>query len=207
MTATGTSRRDQIRRRHAAAEAEEHRRRRRRSALVTGIALAAVVGAGAAMMLSSRSTTTATVRQAPGFSLTSTAGERVSLTDYRGRDVLLYFNEGAGCGSCFQQMAAIEKERTAFESLGVTVLPIVMSTREQTTADMRRYGVRTPFLLDDGRVAGAYGVLGKGMHAGLPGHSFVLVDGSGRQRWMGEYPSMWRPPTELLQHLRDHMTR
>lgn len=206
MSTTSTSRRDEIRRRHAAAEADLRRRRARRSLLVSAVAVLAVVGVVAAMMLSSRPTTTSTERSAPGFSLTDTEGERVSLADFRGRDVVLYFNEGAGCGSCVQQMAAIEKERAAFEDLGVTVLPIVMNTREQITADMKRYGVTTPFLLDDGSVADAYGVLGKGMHAGLPGHSFVLVDGSGQQRWMGEYPSMWLPPAELLQHLRDHRT-
>ncbi len=59
--------------------------------------------------------------------------------------------------------------------------------------------VATPFLLDDGTVSSAYGTLGKGMHEGLPGHSFVLIDATGTQRWYGEYPSMWMDPlTQLL---------
>jgi len=28
------------------------------------------------------------------------------------------------------------------------------------------------------------------MYAGLPWHSFVLIDKTGKQRWYGEYPSM-----------------
>lgn len=72
-------------------------------------------------------------------------------------------------------------------------------------ADMRQYGATTPFLLDDGRVSRAYGALGKGMHAGLPGHSFVLGDAQGRQRWTGGDPSRWLAPDELLGHLSDHM--
>jgi hypothetical protein len=47
-------------------------------------------------------------------------------------------------------------------------------------------------------VSQKYGTLGKGMHAGLPGHSFVLIDGNGMQRWSGEYPSMWLDPNALL---------
>lgn len=175
--------------------------------MVVTAAVVLVIGAVvAAMMLSSRSSTSSTTRTAPGFTLTDTAGAQVSLAGFRGRNVLLFFSEGAGCGSCLQQMAAIEQDRGAFDRMGVTVLPIVMNSRAQIMADMRQYGVRTPFLLDDGRVSRAYGVLGQGMHEGLPGHSFVLIDPSGRQRWMGEYPSMWLAPDELLSHLRDHMT-
>jgi hypothetical protein len=47
-------------------------------------------------------------------------------------------------------------------------------------------------------VSAAYGVLGTGMHEGLPGHGFVLVDADGIQRWYGSYPSMWLDPTDLL---------
>lgn len=78
------------------------------------------------------------------------------------------------------------------------MLPIVMNTAEQINADRERLGVEAPFLLDDGRVSDAYGMLGTGMHAGLPGHGFVLVDEDGMQRWSGSYPSMWLAPRELL---------
>lgn len=203
---SAATRREAYRRAVADAAAVQQRRTRRRQLIVTAAVLGALGVIVTAMMLSSRSTSGSTNRTAPGFTLTDTAGEQVSLASFRGRNVLLFFSEGAGCGSCLQQMAAIEKDRGAFDQLGVTVLPIVMNSRAQITADMRQYGVTTPFLLDDGQVARAYGVLGKGMHAGLPGHSFVLVDPTGRQRWMGEYPSMWLAPTELLSRVRDHLS-
>ena len=65
--------------------------------------------------------------------------------------------------------------------------------------------MRTPFLLDDGTVSEAYDTLGKGMHAGLPGHSFVLIDTEGQQRWYGEYPSMWLDPDDLLTEVRSRL--
>lgn len=180
------------------AAAQRLARSRARSLALWAAVLVGVVAIVAVMLVTSRPRSTATSRPAPSFVLTSTSGQTVSLSAYRGQNVLLYFNEGAGCQACLVQMAQIEKEVARFDALDLTVLPIVMNTREQIMADMRMNGVRTPFLLDDGTVSKAYGTLGKGMHAGLPGHSFVLVDRQGRQRWYGEYPSMWLAPDQLL---------
>jgi peroxiredoxin len=103
------------------------------------------------------------------------------------------------------QMAEIEKQTAALKGLDVTVLPIVMNTREEITSDMQQNGVTTPFLLDDGTVSKEYGTLGKGMHEGLPGHSFILIDKAGAQRWYGEYPSMWLAPEQLMTELRTRL--
>ncbi|MCR6649303.1 MAG: peroxiredoxin family protein [Cellulomonas sp.] len=119
------------------------------------------------------------------------------MADFRGGPVVLYFNEGAGCDACLTQMGAIEKD-ARFAEAGITVLPIVMNTAEQINADRERLGVQAPFLIDDGTVSDAYGTLGTGMHEGLPGHGFVLVDADGNQVWQGDYPSMWLAPDDLL---------
>ena len=180
----------------ARAKAQRTRRRYRLAAWAgTLVLIAAVVTAA---LLTSRQATSTTQRQAPGFTLPTTAGSTVSLSDYRGRPVILYFNEGAGCGSCSLQLAGIEEQKEAFDKAGLTVLPIVMNTREQIQPDLDQYGVTTPVLLDDGTVSKAYGTLGKGMHAGLPGHSFVLINTKGKQIWYSDYPSMWLQPQELL---------
>lgn len=181
--------------------------RRRRLRIMIGMASAlALVAAVTAMMLTSRPESSDAIRTAPEFTLTDTGGSEHTLAQHRGENVLLYFSEGAGCQSCIVQMGEIEKQAAAFEKLDVTVLPIVMNTREQITADMTANGVTTPFLLDDGTVSEAYGTLGKGMHAGLPGHSFVLIDRQGRQRWYGEYPSMWLAPQDLLDEIRSNLS-
>ena len=203
---------------HKAAEQSRNERRqraeqaarasgRRRLRIMIGTASAlALVAAVTAMMLTSRPESSDAIRTAPEFTLTDTGGSEHTLAQHRGENVLLYFSEGAGCQSCIVQMGEIEKQAAAFEKLDVTVLPIVMNTREQITADMTASGVTTPFLLDDGTVSEAYGTLGKGMHAGLPGHSFVLVDSQGRQRWYGEYPSMWLAPQDLLDEIRSNLS-
>jgi peroxiredoxin len=180
--------------------------RRRNQLLVWGVALVVVSALVGVMMWSARATSDDTSHPAPEFALTDTSGATVRLADYRGRNVVLYFNEGAGCQSCLYQMADIERHAAQFTAANITVLPIVMNTAEQIKADMAANGVRTPFLIDTGgTVSKAYGTLGKGMHPGLPGHSFVLIDTDGIQRWYGEYPSMYLSPAELLNQIRTHL--
>jgi peroxiredoxin len=191
-----------VRARAAVAKANQ---RHRRSLLLWSIVFAAVAGLIGAMMWSARNTSDATSRPAPDFTLTDTSGISVHLADLRGKNVVLYFNEGAGCQSCLLQMADIERNAGAFAAANITVLPIVMNSAVQIKADMAANGVRTPFLLDDGTVSAAYGTLGKGMHAGLPGHSFVLIDAQGVQRWYGEYPSMYLSSADLLDQVRKHL--
>ena len=204
-TATRRTQNDRAQMLAAARKAQARRERRRRISVWTAV-VAVLGGIVTVMMLTSRSTSSAHTRLAPDFTLTNTAGQQVHLADYRGKsNVVLYFSEGAGCGSCLQQMAAIEKDRAAFDKAGVTVLPIVMNTRDQIMRDMNSYGVKTPFLLDDGKVSTAYKTIGRGMHAGLPGHSFVVIDKTGTQRWYGEYPSMYLPTQDLLKQIKEHL--
>jgi peroxiredoxin len=170
------------------------RRVRRWLAVIAGVVAVGLIAFG---LWSARPTGGETATTAPDFTLPTTDGGSVTLSDLRGGPVILYFNEGAGCGSCTVQMAEIEKN-PGFADAGITVLPIVMNTAEQILPDMETFGVTTPYLLDDGTVSAAYGVLGKGMHEGLPGHGFVLIDADGVQRWNGDYPSMWLDPDDLL---------
>lgn len=176
------------------------RRRRRRSWTAWGAGLLVVSVLVVAGLLTSRPTISTDVRAAPEFTLPASDGSTISLADYLGEPVILYFNEGAGCDSCLVQMAQIEQSAEFAES-GFTVLPIVMNTAEQINADRLRLGVQAPFLLDDGTVSAAYDTLDKGMHPGLPGHGFVLIDADGTQLWHGNYPSMWLSPADLLREV------
>lgn len=199
MTSTTLSAKDRVRQKHAEekarAQAAASKARRRR---ILGIcALLVMVAAAAYALATSGTASSEETRRAPDFTLPTTAGTTVTLSELRGEPVILYFNEGAGCASCTVQMAEIEKE-PGFAEAGITVLPIVMNTAEQISLDMHRYGATTPYLLDDGTVSEAYGTLGTGMHPGVPGHGFVLIDAEGNQVWQGDYPSMWLAPEDLL---------
>ena len=179
---------------------EQQAAQRKRTLILRIASLSAVlvlIGVVVAALLSARPETSSEAIDATPFTLPMSDGSTVSLSDYAGSPVILYFNEGAGCDSCLVQMAKIEQE-PGFAEAGIAVLPIVMNTAVQINADRERLGVEAPFALDDGTVSEAYGTLGTGMHEGLPGHGFILIDGDGVQRWYGNYPSMWLDPTELL---------
>ena len=181
-------------------EVRAKRRRRRLGLAAWGAGFLVVAVLVTAALLSSRPVVSAETRQAPGFTLPTSDGQTVSLSSFLGEPVILYFNEGAGCDACLQQMAEIEKE-PAFAEAGITVLPIVMNTAEQINAERERLGVESAFLLDDGTVSAEYGTLGTGMHEGLPGHGFILIDADGVQQWYGNYPSMWLAPRDLLEEV------
>lgn len=149
---------------------------------------------------SSGSGSIATGARAPAFSLPTTDGRTVSLASLEGSNVLLYFNEGVGCDSCFSQLAEIEKSQARLDELGVTLLPFMPNPAPEVRKELARFGLRTPALIDTSLdVARAYDTLGRGHHANLPGHSFILVDEAGTIRWRGDYPSMYVATAELLE--------
>lgn len=199
MTSGSTTRhRHQEMHERMAQDREQARRKHIASRVAWAVGIVVVAGIVTVGLLTSRPTQTVSSNAAPAFTLPDTSGGTVSLADYRGKNVILYFSEGAGCQACLVQMADIEKKKSEYDAANFVVLPIVMNTKEQITADMAANGVKTPFLLDDGVVSTEYKTIGKGMHAGLPGHSFVVIDAAGVQRWFGEYPGMWLNPDELL---------
>src|SRR5450830_1997054 len=191
---------DQIRK--TPADRASHRRRLVLGAWAAGLVM--IVALVVAGLLSARPTQSSDARLAPDFTLPTSDGRSVSLSSLRGSPVLLYFSEGAGCDACLIQMNQIERD-PAFSAAGITVLHIVMNTAAQITSDMTRLEVKTPFLLDDGTVSKAYNTLGKGMHEGLPGHGFVLIDAKGIQKWSADYPSIYVAPETLMNEITTHL--
>ena len=185
-------------------QTDADRRRRRLSLAAWGAGLLVIITLVTAGLLTSRPVESSDARQAPDFTLPTSQGGTLTLSALRGTPVILYFNEGAGCDSCLLQMAEIEKE-PGFAEAGIKVVPIVMNTAEQINLERERLGVNTPFLLDDGTVSAEYGTLGTGMHEGLPGHGFILIDADGVQQWYGNYPSMWLAPADLLEEALDRL--
>lgn len=190
---------------HVHARARAHERRRRRWIGWAATAAVAVIAVTFVVVGGRTRPRAVTATGATAFRLASTSGASVSLGDFAGRSVLLYFNEGVGCDACFYQAAKLEADGGLAKS-GVTLLPVVMNTAEQVKPELKRFGVRTPYLLDPaGTTSRAYDTLGTGHHADLPGHSFVLVGPDGDVRWRGDYPSMWVEPKELVDAIRPEL--
>jgi peroxiredoxin len=201
MATTTTGRRVSTKRARRADRRAAARRRtlRRRLLMAGGTALALAVAAVLAAR-ADKPTETNLGSPAPLFELASTDGTMTSLGDHRGHDVLLYFSEGVGCDACFYQQATIEAEQERFTDAGLTVVPVVVNPAADVRRELDRFGLSTPFLIDPDRsVSAAYDTIGRGHHADLPGHSFVLVDGDGTMRWRLDEPSMFVEPSRLVE--------
>lgn len=132
----------------------------------------------------------ATGAVAPDFSLPSTTGGTVRLTDLRGKNVLLYFQEGIGCEGCWTQLKDIESDIGGFQKLGIK--DIVTITTNPLDALKQKVGdeqIGLPVLSDESfAVSRAYNATRYGMMAGsADGHTFILVGPDGRIRWRADY--------------------
>jgi peroxiredoxin Q/BCP len=127
---------------------------------------------------------------APGFTLSSGTGNQVSLADFRGRNVLLYFQEGLSCQPCWDQIKDLENSQAALKAAGVDA--VVSITTDPAALIGRKAadeGLTTPVLSDpDLQVSRAYNANKYGMMGEMrDGHSFVLVGPNGIIRWRADY--------------------
>jgi peroxiredoxin Q/BCP len=99
---------------------------------------------------------------APTFSLSDQAGRTVSLQDFAGRKVLLYFYPQADTPGCTTQSCAVRDAREDLSSLGVDVLGISPDQPKEQADFDAKFSLGFPLLCDpDHAVAEAYGVWGE----------------------------------------------
>ena len=120
---------------------------------------------------------------APAFSLTDQAGRRVSLSDFAGRKVLVYFYPRASTPGCTTQACAL---RDVAGQVGDTAIVGISPDPPARQARFdQKYGLGFPLLADeDHAVAEAYGAWGERSmygkrYMGIIRSAF-LVDENGR---------------------------
>ncbi len=143
-------------------------------------------------------------KPAPDFAIASYDGKQVSLKDYRGKNVLLFFNEGLMCyPACWNQIAAFGKD-TSFQQKNTVVLTITVNTKDEwkeAIGKMPELAGNTVLLDTDRKLSTMYGVLSldSSMHRGeLPGHTYILIDAKGVVRYTRDDAEMAVRNTELL---------
>jgi len=97
-------------------------------------------------------------RRAPDFTLTSESGERVRLSQFRGRPVVLYFYPKDDTPGCTTQACGIRDAWAEFESRGAVVLGVSPDGPMQHAKFKEKYGLPFALLADvDHAVAELYG--------------------------------------------------
>ena len=100
-------------------------------------------------------------KQAPSFTLTTLDGKKVSLSDYKGRPVLVNF-WATWCGPCKIEMPWFEQFHKKYEGQGFEILGLaddVDAGKDAISKVVQKTGVTYPILLTDGKVQTAYGGL------------------------------------------------
>ncbi|MFM7489696.1 MAG: peroxiredoxin [Actinomycetota bacterium] len=119
--------------------------------------------------------------QAPDFTLPGTGGRSYSLSEYRGRPVVVVFYPGDDTPVCTKQLNSYNDELAQFENLDAVVLAISAQDVSSHEKFADKHGFRFPLLADvDKKVAGSYGVLGP---LGFMRRSVFVVDAGGTVRY------------------------
>lgn len=128
--------------------------------------------------------------QAPPIKLTATDGSTFDLAAWRGKTVLLYFQEGVGCQPCWTQLKEIQANFGDFQALGIDqIVTITGDPSDALKAKAALEGISSPVLADPGLAvsrtysANSYGMMG----AGADGHTFIVVGTDGVIRWRADY--------------------
>ncbi|MHC6222381.1 thioredoxin-dependent thiol peroxidase [Arthrobacter sp. MMS24-S77] len=123
--------------------------------------------------------------QAPDFALLNTEGQKVSLSDYRGRNVIVYFYPEAATPGCTTEACDFRDSLSSLQSSGYEVLGISPDAPEKIASFAGDYSLTFPLLSDeDHAVALAYGAWGEKLVNGevVDGlvRSTVVLDGEGK---------------------------
>ncbi len=132
----------------------------------------------------------------PDVALFDKDGKVYDLSAFKGKNVILFFNEGLMCyPACWNQIAAFGADSRFNNSDTAAVSVVVDSPQDWQRAVAKMPDLAKALTLFDtnANTSRRLGLLsaGSSMHAGqLPGHSYVLIDKTGTVREVFDDPGM-----------------
>jgi peroxiredoxin Q/BCP len=123
--------------------------------------------------------------RAPDFSLESDSGERVSLADFKGKTLVLYFYPKDSTPGCTREAQAFEAAKAKLAKLGASVVGVSKDSIKSHCSFKEKYALKFPLLSDpDLEAHNAYGAYGEKMMYGkkILGtiRSTFVIDGAGK---------------------------
>ncbi|MHC5211327.1 MAG: thioredoxin-dependent thiol peroxidase [Planctomycetota bacterium] len=144
-------------------------------------------------------------RKAPAFTLTDAAGEKVSLKDFAGRDLVVYFYPKDDTPGCTKEACGFRDLSRRFASRGVEVVGISPDGAASHEKFRKKYKLRFPLLSDpDKKVMAAYGAWGEKVLYGrkvtgvIRSTVWIGPDGKVRKHWK-RVPKAADHPAKVLE--------
>jgi len=100
--------------------------------------------------------------KAPDFKAATTAGQSISLNEFKGKSVVLYFYPRDDTPGCTKEACAFRDEFSAFKRKDTVVLGVSIDSSKSHAKFAEKY--KLPFALladEDKQIVGAYGVWGQ----------------------------------------------
>lgn len=137
----------------------------------------------------------------PAFTLPNATGKRVSLADYAGRPVLLWFFPRAYGGNCTKEACSFRDRASEFTDRNTVVLGITTSAAGDLKAWGDEVGLMSELLSDSGReVCTAYGALDSDLQE-RPSRISVLIGADGKVAKTYTVSDAAEHPAEALRDL------
>jgi peroxiredoxin Q/BCP len=133
----------------------------------------------------SRDTVATEGRQAPAFHLPRDGGERVSLADYLGSKLVIFFYPRANTPGCTREAIDFTRLKDEFAAIGTAVLGVSADSIKAQDSFRNKYQLSIPLVSDETHeMLQAYGAWGEKSMYGRSFHGVirttVLIDSNGR---------------------------
>jgi len=143
---------------------------------------------------------------APEFSGKTTDGKPVSLEDYRGRKLVMYFYPMDDTPGCTKQACSLRDHNAEIAAKGATILGVSTQGEESHRKFTEKFRLNFALLADtEGAVGRAYGTLdGSGLlsklksAAGMSDRVTFVIDGNGLIAHVIDRPDVARHAEEVL---------
>lgn len=118
---------------------------------------------------------------APAFTVKDTNGNTVSLSDFAGKPVVLYFYPKDDTPGCTKEACSFRDNYAQYLSKGITVLGVSLDDEASHQAFTNKFNLPFPLLADtDGAITKAYDVEGDMNGVRYAKRVTYVIDGSGK---------------------------
>ena len=143
---------------------------------------------------------------APDFSGLTTDGSPVSLADFRGRKLVMYFYPMDDTPGCTKQACSLRDHNAEIAAKGAAILGVSTQDEASHRRFTEKHRLNFPLLADrDGKVGRAYGVLGGAgllsaakAFMGMADRVTFIIDGKGRIAHVIDRPDVSNHAGEVL---------